>query len=427
MKFLHVSTGDNRGAFSGAYRLHRNLIDCGHESFMFVGRKTVNDPTVIAPARIFQGIRFFMEKIFSLIAKRVFSHDIQTSRIFKANIGFVPTFDVVNKIKKIKPDLVIVYYVADFLSEKQLYRIQQVTQAPVAYYLMDMGMLTGACHYAWDCTGYQSGCIDCPMTDSSIIKTIISRKWRSRNIYYDKIKPIIVSGSEQLSQQVELSGLTKLLDVKKILIGVNSETYSPSNRVAARKDFSFLEDDIVLYFGAQNIEDKRKGFSYLLDALGLLVPMLSPEVIMKVRLFTIGQGDPIQQCNFPFRHTHLPFISDQSQFSRTYAAADVFICPSVEDSGPMMVNESMMSGTPVIAFDVGVSKDLVISGKTGFRVPTVNSVELASVLSTFVKMTRDDRLMMNKNSRRMALQTCSMERQVESFLQLLHHSRSRNC
>lgn len=418
MKFLHISTGDNRGAFSGAYRLHRNLIDCGHESFMFVGNKTVDDPTIITPAKIFQNIRFILEKLFSQIAKRIFSHDIQTSRIFKANLGFVPTFDVVRKIRKIKPDLIIVYYVADFLSEKQLYRIQQITKVPVIYYLMDMGMLTGACHYAWDCTGYKSGCIDCPMTDSSIIKKIISSKWKSRKDYYDKIKPIIVSGSAQLSQQVEISGLTNLLDSKKIFMGVNPEIHSPVNRVAARRDFGFLDGDIVLYFGAQNIDDKRKGFSYLVEALGLLVSILSPGEIAKIRLFTIGQGNPIKQCNFPFRHVHLPFISDQSKFSRTYSAADVFICPSVEDSGPMMVNESMMSGTPVIAFDVGVAKDLVINGETGFSVPTANSKELANALSTFVKMNWDERLTMSKHCRNLAMKTCAMGTQVESFVKL---------
>lgn len=423
MKFLHVSTGDNLGAFSGAYRLHRNLIECGHESFMLVGKKTVDDPTVIAPAKIFQHIRFFLEKLFSLAAKKVFGLDVQVSRIFKSNLGFVPTLEVTRKIKAIKPDLVIVYYVADFLSERQLLEVRRVTKAPLAFYLMDMGMLTGACHYAWDCKGYHTDCSDCPMIQSGVIKKIIARKWKSRRASYDQIQPVIISGSEQLSQQVKFSSLTRSLDLKKILTGVNSKSYSPDNRNAAREYFSFASDDIVLYFGAQNVDDKRKGFSYLVAALKILNESLAKEELARVCLFTIGSGDPIKNHKFSFKHIHFPFISDQVLFSKTYAAADVFICPSVEDSGPMMVNESMMSGTPVVAFDLGVAKDLVISGETGYKIPEVNSSELASALATFVRLSDEERARMKKNCRDVAIRFCSMEQQVQSFVALAEKHR----
>lgn len=425
MRFLHVSTGDHRGAFSGAYRLHRNLIDCGHESFMFVGRKTVDDPTVVAPAQVFQSVRYFLEKVFSLLAKRIFGKGIQASRIFKVNFGFVPTFEVVRKLDKVKPDLVIVYYVADFLSEKQLHRIQEITKAPIVFYLMDMGMLTGGCHYAWDCKGYHKNCADCPVVSSNFIKKLILKKWESRKVHYKKINPIIVSGSEQLSQQVALSSLTRSHDLKKILMGVSSETYNPLNREASRKELGFSTENIVLYFGAQNVDDKRKGFSYLVEAINLLVAMLLPNEVDNILLFTIGNGDPIGKYRFPFRHLHLSFIADQEKFSKTYSAADVFICSSVEDSGPMMINESMMSGTPVIAFDVGVAKDLVIDGKTGYKVSAGNSLEFASALAQFVKMTDEQRVTMRENCRKLALQTSSVEKQVESFVQLASQLSSR--
>ena len=385
---------------------------------MFVGSKTVDDPTVIAPAKIFQRTRFFLEKVFSLAAKKIFGIDVQVSRIFKSNLGFVPTFEVAGKIKEIKPDLVIIYYVADFLSESQLLEIQRVTQSPVAFYLMDMGMLTGACHYAWDCQGYHSDCSDCPMTKSKAIKRVIAGKWKLRQASYGKMQPVMVSGSEQLNQQVNFSRLTRSFNRRKILMGVNSENYSPLNRSSARKEFSFLSEDIVLYFGAQNVDDKRKGFSYLVEALMLLNNSLSKEELARVCLFTIGAGDPISKYDFSFKHVHLPFISDQVLFSKTYAAADVFICPSVEDSGPMMVNEAMMSGTPVIAFDLGVAKDLVVSGKTGYKIPAISSSGLASSLIEFVRMSDEQRAEMRRNCRDVAIQSCSMEQQVQSFVKL---------
>ena len=64
-------------------------------------------------------------------------------------------------------DLIIVYYVSNFLSVKQIKEISQHYKAKVAFYLMDMGPMTGGCHYAWNCTGYLEGCYACPITSKS--------------------------------------------------------------------------------------------------------------------------------------------------------------------------------------------------------------------------------------------------------------------
>jgi len=61
-----------------------------------------------------------------------------------------------------------------------------------------------------------------------------------------------------------------------------------------------------------------------------------------------------------------------------YKAADLFISSSVEDSGPLMVNQSIAAGTPVAAFNVGVANDLVIDGKTGVLAPLYDYEYMAS-------------------------------------------------
>ena len=50
---------------------------------------------------------------------------------------------------------------------------------------------------------------------------------------------------------------------------------------------------------------------------------------------------------------------------------------SIEDSGPMMINESIMCGTPVVCFDMGVARDLVHTGRTGYRAALRDSSDLA--------------------------------------------------
>lgn len=59
-------------------------------------------------------------------------------------------------------------------------------------------------------------------------------------------------------------------------------------------------------------------------------------------------------------------ISDTRRLSLVYAASDVFVSPSREDSGPVTVAESMLSGTPVVAFPVGNAPELVRHEDTGY-------------------------------------------------------------
>lgn len=418
LKFLHLSTGDNRGAFSGAYRLHRNLIDSGHSSMMFVGNKETNDDNVITVTAFEQKIRLFLQKLSGLLARLVLGSDLQSTRIFKANLPFVSISKYLKLFKSFDPDFIIVYYVADFLSEKQILKIKESTSAEVVFYLMDMGMLTGSCHYAWECSGFKGDCSNCPATQSSFFKRMIGKKWKLRDYNYKQIDPIVVSGSEQLSQQVAASSLLKTMRLKKILIGIDEKIYHQHERELDRSNFGFSKGEIVIYFGAQNVMDARKGFVYLLEALNILSAKLPAEQCDAIRIFTVGSGKPLGGEELKFRHTHLSYISNQTFFAKTYSASDLFICPSIEDSGPMMINESIISGTPVVAFDLGVAKDLVIDGKTGFLASAINGVELAKAIEKYLQLNYSEQLLMREDCLYLGLKDCSISKQVGDFINL---------
>jgi glycosyltransferase involved in cell wall biosynthesis len=56
---------------------------------------------------------------------------------------------------------------------------------------------------------------------------------------------------------------------------------------------------------------------------------------------------------------------NEDELIKAYQSAYIFVCPSLEDSGPLMVNQSIMCGTPVVAFNMGSASDLVKTGETG--------------------------------------------------------------
>ena len=48
-----------------------------------------------------------------------------------------------------------------------------------------------------------------------------------------------------------------------------------------------------------------------------------------------------------------------------YQASDIYLSPSVEDSGPMMLRQAAMTGIPTVAFNIGNALDLYLMVKLG--------------------------------------------------------------
>src|SRR3712207_9303217 len=68
-----------------------------------------------------------------------------------------------------------------------------------------------------------------------------------------------------------------------------------------------------------------------------------------------------------------------------YSAADITIMPSHYESFGLVAVESMASGTPVIASNVGGLSYTVKDGETGFLVPEENHFKLAEQVHTLLK------------------------------------------
>jgi glycosyltransferase involved in cell wall biosynthesis len=82
----------------------------------------------------------------------------------------------------------------------------------------------------------------------------------------------------------------------------------------------------------------------------------------------------------------LGLLANNEQLAAAYQAADIFVCPSIEDAGPMMINQSIMTGTPVVSFEMGVALDLVITGETGFRAKLKDSADFARGLNDILQL-----------------------------------------
>ena len=73
---------------------------------------------------------------------------------------------------------------------------------------------------------------------------------------------------------------------------------------------------------------------------------------------------------------------DESEIALSYAAADVFVLPTLAENLPNAALESVASGTPCISFDVGGVPDVVRHMETGYLAKLGDADALAEGIRT---------------------------------------------
>lgn len=324
----------------------------------------------------------------------------------------------------IKPDAIIILFARNYVSAinaKNIYELHKLTGKPVYWLLYDTGPLTGGCHYSWDCTGYQNSCGNCPGLNSTDPHDITYRNLAYKKKYMPDTDISMVVASEWQYAQVVKSAVFKDHPVHKMMISINPEVFKPVAKEISRGKTGIALDKKVIFFGAKSFDDDRKGFIYLKESLEILKTLLdkTPALKEKVTLLIAGSDMEKYKLQLPFEVVNIGLVDNNYGIASAYQAADVFLCPSIEDAGPSMVNQSLMCGTPIVSFAQGVSLDLVISGKTGYRVKMKDSEDMAQGLYNILSLNENEYKEMKNNCRKMALELIHPDVIVEKWLDLL--------
>ena len=384
---------------------------------MVVLHKESDDPTVIdlsAHLTVADKIR----RIWSVVQRMYFKRKFRPLNYFYVDRQkFFPVHRLL-ELLPFKPDIIIAHWISNFITALTLRDLNRMTGSPVLWYLIDMAPLTGGCHYAFDCNGYTRQCGYCPQLGLKKGKQDLSyRQWRKKRHYVREMDITAVAASTWLQKQLETCSVFRGKRRETILLGMDVETFRPIPRDKARKLLYLPADRKIIFFGAQRITEERKGIGYLVGALRLLHAMLGDNVDMRDRILvvTAGRSENAEQLDIMFDHRHIGFLNGDAMLAAAYQAADVFVNASIEDAGPMMVNESILCGTPVVSFDMGVAADLVHTAHTGYRARLRDKEDMAVGLRRILEMDDDVRYVMRENCRRLGLQLCHPSVQVRAF------------
>jgi glycosyltransferase involved in cell wall biosynthesis len=408
-KVLHISRTSGGGAGWAACHFNELIISMGLESNLIVkdhGKKAAG--VIEMPAKLTDKLK----KIKRVAKKKL---GIQTEEAFDSKYCFFSpneeyswtTADEILGMIGYTPDLIFVHFISEFINFKVVNEIQQKTNAKVVWVMMDESFLTGGCHFPWDCNGYKLDCSNCPAILDENKKQIAAHNFYLKSAYLNNNNHIVAL-SEHDAIRLSGSQLFKDNPKRRLLFPINENQFFPVDKKEARQLFQIREDQKVIFYGALTFDDPRKGAQSFKKAIELLEnTILSNNQNLDDYLLLLAgiNIDNQLQTRIPIKAVgRMP----EEELNKLFSASDLYVSTSLEDSGPLMINMSIMSGTPVVSFAMGVAFDLV-NEHTGALVPLGDADLLAAKIFSCLNDEQFKNGTISKECRSFAMRTFSFE------------------
>ncbi|HWG72581.1 MAG TPA: glycosyltransferase [Acidimicrobiales bacterium] len=362
----HADVGG--GAAIAGYRLHEALLQAGIASSMLVGTKGSHDETV-AQLRAWRTVRRPLGAI--------------TKRLGLNELDGIGAYSVSRRQDFRSCD--VVHYHAIHGSYFSYPVMPSLTKAkPAVISLHDMWPLTGHCSFSFECDRWRAGCGRCPHPEAfpSIRRDATAIEWRLKDRLWDASRMTVISPSAWLADMARESMLGRF-EVEVIPHGIDTETFAPVDRSAARAALRLPPEGPVIMFAAASVTDKRKGADLVPGVLDRL-PARTRRRCVVVLMGDRGPelGDTLRAAGY--RVADFGYVASDNLKAALYSAADVFVLPTRADNSPLVVLESLACGTVVVAFAVGGVGELVRHDRTGLVAPAGDVEGLALCLSAVI-------------------------------------------
>lgn len=401
MKVLQINYSDygrGGGASIAMHRLYTGLKNSGIDCKILSSIKTLDSPD---SSKIITSHR--LENVLKQITSNTGLNDIYHVSFFKIkNHNFYQQADILNC--HIIHSGYFNYLAIPFLTKNK----------PMVFTLHDMWSFTGHCAYSYDCERWKIGCGKCPYPNTypAVAKDNTSLEWKLKNWVYNHSNLSIVAPSNWLVEQAKQSML-KNLPIHHIPYGIDTQAYQPLDSEECRFELGIPANKKVLMFGAESLKDSRKGGDLLVKALSKLPESLKAETI----LLTLGHGSESISQTVGMKCLNLGYVTSDRLKSIAFSAADLFVFPTRADNLPLILQESMACGTPMVSFKVGGVPDLVRPGITGYL---ANPEDANDFCNGIVQLLQEDdtRDCMSKNCRAIALEEYALETQTQKYIDM---------
>jgi len=136
--------------------------------------------------------------------------------------------------------------------------------------------------------------------------------------------------------------------------GVDVGNFKPRKKNIVRKELRLpMNKKIVIFVALGGTKNPHKGGDYFKEIVRRF------ENQKDITFLMIGSNEYLGK-----NVSALPFVTDRLILAKYFCAADVLILPSTQESSSYVAMEAIVSGLPVVGFDVGGASEIMRSGNS---------------------------------------------------------------
>lgn len=415
MKVTLINTTDaGGGAPLACMRLLKALEQKQVDVNLLVQEKKTTEPRVkTASAGLLGKLRTTFDFLYERVLFIVFKAKEKSLRFAfsTANAGT----DISKHPDILDADIIHLHWTnGGFLSINDLKKLFQ-TGKPVVWTLHDMWAFTGGCHYSGGTNHFENECGNCWMLRDPGDNDISHAGWmRKAEMYKAANNLVFVTCSRWLAGEARKSSLLKGFRIETIANPIDTGLFLPKDKLALRAKWFIDPQSKIVLFGAANILDRRKGISYLVEALNYLKKNYPGASDIEIVIF--GKNKSFDVSLLPFKVHEMSILTSQQQMAELYAMSDVFVTPAIEDNLPNTVMESLACGTPVVAFNTGGIPDMVDHLENGYLAEFKSTSDLAAGINYV--LTSDKKEALSANARKKVLHNFTGEIIASKYIDL---------
>ena len=419
----HFSTFPHGGAGTAARRLHARLVERGVTS-RFNYWKDEQDQDLDSS---FRKLEFTANEvslpILNQVSKKIerrrrrnicsLYHNHVEERPDQYELFSLPwTLEKSNfDINAMGSDIVHLHWMSFFIDYPSFFK-SIPDKTPIVWSFHDMNPLTGGCHYSSNCSRFTVGCGECPQISNPQAHDASWHGFRSKQKSLRGKTVHVVTPNQWLSDLAKHSAIfPEATEFHIIRLGLDEKVFQPIDTQEARRQLGLPDNVALLAFGAEDIENYRKGFHHLISALRQV------KTDTPIECLVFGNGKlPENRDGLPKFH-EFGFVDSPEKHRLIYAAADLFVLPSREDNQPQTGLEAMACGTPVVGFRAGGVPEYVRHNKTGLVASMGDETEMADHIRRLVNDV-ELRERLARDARRMIELEFTAELQAKRYIHL---------
>lgn len=313
------------------------------------------------------------------------------------------------KLKKSDYSLIHLHWINGALS---FYDIAQF-DCPLVWTLHDMWPFCGEEHYTesldW-CNGY----FDRPISDVNRISWEEKKRQWNRPIH-------LVAPSHWMADCVMKSALMRDWPLTIIPHPIDTDKWVGINQQEAREKLNLQSEKMYFLYGASaGVQDRRKGFDLLYEALLKL-----GHLYQNVELLVFGEPIVFQDQRLPIHYVGV--VKEERMLRELYSAADLLLVPSRQECFGLVAQEALSCGLPVVAFRQTGVAEIVEQGITGYLAEFGSAEDFARGINWGIGQLKRDRNRLSKDCRERAVAKFSQKRIANLYLELYELVLSRSC